>query len=75
MKSKIQSIYVYHGRRAGEAVTKLMEFHELQHIVESNSRAIQAILDLQAEARELREAKLRLEGVAEGIANLLSSLD
>ena len=56
-----------------------MEFQELQQIVESNSRAIQAILDVQAEAaeerRELREATLRLERVAEGIANLLSSLD
>lgn len=56
-----------------------MEFHELQQIVESNSRAIQAMLDTMAEAaeerRELREATLRLDGVAEGIANLLSSLD
>lgn len=56
-----------------------MEFHELQQIVESNSRAIQAILDTQAEAaeerQELREATLRLEQVASGIANLLSSLD
>lgn len=67
-----------------------MEFHELQQIVESNSRAIQAILEAQEterlrneeyrreaaeERRELREATLRLGGVAEGIANLLSSLD
>ncbi len=53
--------------------------NRLEAIVESNSRAIQAMLDAMAEAalerRELREATLRLEGVAEGIANLLSSLD
>lgn len=57
-----------------------MEFHELQQIVESNSRAIQTLADriaeitiVQEEAaderRELREATLRLERVAEGIAN------
>ena len=47
--------------------------------IDSNAKAIQAILDAMTEAaeerRELREATLRLEGVAEGIANLLSSLD
>ena len=58
----------------------------LEHLVQSNSRAIQALADriaeialVQEEAaeerRELREATVRLEGVAEGIANLLSSLD
>lgn len=62
----------------------------LEAIVESNSRAIQAILEAQEterlrneeyrreaaeERRELREATLRLDVVAEGIANLLSSLD
>ncbi|MCC5624708.1 hypothetical protein [Nostoc sp. CHAB 5715] len=63
-----------------------MEFSELQQITESNSRSIQALADriaeltfIQQEAieerRELREATLRLVNVAEGIANLLSSLD
>lgn len=63
-----------------------MEFHELQQIVESNAKSIQALGDRMVELsniqeqaaeerRELREATLRLEGVAEGIANLLSSLD
>lgn len=63
-----------------------MEFSELQQITESNSRSIQALADriaeltfVQEEAaeerRELREATLRLGNVAEGIANLLSSLD
>lgn len=63
-----------------------MEFHELQRIVESNARSIQALGDrmvelanIQEEAaeerRELREATLRLGTVAEGIANLLGSLD
>lgn len=58
----------------------------LEQLVQSNSRAIQALADriaeialVQEEAaeerRELREATVRLEGVAEGIANLLSSLD
>ena len=53
----------------------------LEAIVESNSRAIQALADriaeialVQEEAaderRELREATLRLDRVAEGIANL-----
>lgn len=52
---------------------------QVEQLSQSNSRAIQAMLDAMAEAseerRELREATLRLEGVAEGIANLLSSLD
>lgn len=58
----------------------------LEAIIESNSRAIQALADRMAEIalvqkeaaderRELREATLRLDRVAEGIANLLSSLD
>lgn len=45
-----------------------MTFEELQQIVESNSRAIQAMLDNQAEDRlereELRAAILRLEQTA-----------
>lgn len=63
-----------------------MEFHELQQITESNSRSIQALTDriveltfIQEEAaeerRELREATLRVTELAEGIANLTSSLD
>lgn len=67
-----------------------MEFSELQQIVESNSRAIQALADqvvesnLNAEAerrsaveerRELREAMLRIERVSEGLINLYGSLD
>lgn len=67
-----------------------MEFSELQQIVESNSRAIQALADqvvesnLNAEAerrsaaeerRELREAMLRLERVSEGLIKLYGSLD
>lgn len=58
----------------------------LEAIVESNSRAIQALADRMAEIalvqeeaaeerRELREATLRLDRVAEGIVNLFSSLD
>jgi phage-related tail protein len=50
-----------------------------EQIVESNARAIQALLDSMGEERaerhELREATIRLSGVSEGIANLLSSLD
>lgn len=42
-----------------------MEFYELQQIVESNSRAIQAELDAQAAARlereELRESGVRVD--------------
>lgn len=63
-----------------------MEFHELQQITESNSRAIQALADriaeltlVQEEAaeerHELRQATLRLTELTEGIANLTSSLD
>lgn len=67
-----------------------MEFHELQQIVESNSRAIQAMLDAQASDRLEREefrdtmdatiARLdtaiqRLTTLNEGVVNLLSSLD
>ena len=68
----------------------MMEFHELQQIVESNSRAIQAMLDAQASDRLEREefrdtmdatiARLdtaiqRLTTLNEGVVNLLSSLD
>lgn len=63
-----------------------MEFHELQQIVESNSRSIQALGDrtaeillAQEEAREerqeLRQATLRLTELVEGLANLTASLD
>lgn len=63
-----------------------MEFHELQQIVESNSRAIQAILDNQASDRlqrdelqtaivSINEAIQRLTTLNEGVVNLLSSLD
>lgn len=67
-----------------------MEFHELQQIVESNSRAIQSMLDAQATERlrheefretttraitRIEEAILRLTDVSEGIANLTASLD
>ena len=63
-----------------------MEFHELQQIVESNSRAIQELADRIAELTHdidgLKEAgNLALEERAElrratiGIANLISSLD
>ncbi len=55
-----------------------MEFHELQQIVESNSRAIQAILDAQVEARlereELREAIIRLENASTQHSDLLQRL-
>ena len=60
-----------------------MEFQELQQIVESNSRTIQAILEAQATER-LRNEEYRREAAEErselrqamvGIANLLSSLD
>ena len=68
----------------------MMEFQELQQIVESNSRAIQAMLDAQASDRLEREefrdtmdatiARLdtaiqRLTTLNEGVVNLLSSLD
>lgn len=63
-----------------------MESHELQQIVESNSRAIQAMLDAQASDRLQRaelqsaitginEAIQRLTTLNEGVVNLLSSLD
>ena len=56
-----------------------MEFHELQQIVESNSRTIQAILDAMAGSREereeLRQTTLQLADLTEGIANLTTSLD
>lgn len=56
-----------------------MEFHELQQIVESNARSIQALTDRQSQAsqerQELREAVLRVIALTEGIANLTASLD
>lgn len=67
-----------------------MEFHELQQILESNSRAIQAILDAQATDRLRHEewkenidrtiARLditieRLAVLNEGVVRLISSSD
>ncbi len=74
-----------------------MEFSELQQIVESTARSLQALSDDIAEMRlsveafvsesreatrnaaveraELREATLRVTNLAEGIANLVVSLD
>ncbi len=63
-----------------------MEFSELQQIVESNARSIQALSDrlaeltiiqeeAQEERQELRDATIRLERLSEGVVNLLSSLD
>lgn len=67
-----------------------MEFHELQQIVESNSRAIQAMLDARASDRleheefksridaaiaRMDESIQRLTTLNEGVVNLLSSLD
>lgn len=63
-----------------------MELEQLQQLVESNSRSIQALADriaeltlVQEEAaeerQELREATLRVTALAEGIANLVVSLD
>jgi hypothetical protein len=63
-----------------------MEFHELQQIVESNSRSIQALADriaelilaqeeAQTEREELRQATLRIANLTEEMANLTASLD
>lgn len=56
-----------------------MEFHELQQIVESNSRTIQALADRIAELthvqEEAAEERAELRRATIGIANLLSSLD
>ena len=67
-----------------------MEFHELQQIVESNSRAIQAMIDARASDRleheefkdrvdaaiaRMDESIQRLTTLNEGVVNLLSSLD
>lgn len=63
-----------------------MEFSELQQIVESNARSIQALSDriaelihvqeeAQEDRRELREATIRLERLSEGVVSLLGSLD
>ena len=67
-----------------------MEFYELQQIVESNSRAIQAMLDAQATSRleheefkertdatitRLDDAIQRLTTLNEGVVNLIGSLD
>lgn len=51
----------------------------IEAIVESNSHAIQAILntmaETQVERQELREATIRLSDITEGIANWLTRLD
>lgn len=67
-----------------------MEFHELQQIVESNSRAIQAMLDARASERleheefknrtdaaiaGINESIRRLTTLNEGMINMLASLD
>ena len=63
-----------------------MEFHELQQIVESNARSIQALADRNAEISHQIEDLLESQKLATaereqlrqatiGIANLLSSLD
>lgn len=53
-----------------------MEFHELQQITESNSRAIQSLTDAIVEDREqAREERQELRQAMIGIANLVSSLD
>ncbi|GET35513.1 hypothetical protein [Microseira wollei] len=63
-----------------------MTDEELKQVVESNARAIQAMLDAMVEARqereEFRDGMLRLQNVVErltivqeGIANLLASID
>lgn len=56
-----------------------MEFHELQQITESNSRAIQALADRIAELAQVQEEaaeeRAELRRATIGIANLLSSLD
>ena len=60
-----------------------MEFHQLQQIVESNARAIQALTDDLVEFRlivaedhqQAAEERAELRQATIGIANLLSSLD
>ena len=63
-----------------------MEFHELQQIVESNSRSIQSLADRISElthdiqdlkdlSREAIEERAELRRATLGITNLLSSLD
>jgi hypothetical protein len=53
-----------------------MEFHELQQIVESNSRAIQALADRISELthvqEEAAEERAELRQATIGIVNLLS---
>lgn len=59
-----------------------MELEQLQQLVESNSRSIQALAERIAELtlvqeaaeerQELREATLRVTALTEGIANLVS---
>lgn len=60
-----------------------MEFHELQQIVESNARAIQALTDdlvkfrliMAEDHQQASEERAELRQATIGIANLLSSLD
>lgn len=57
----------------------VMEFYELQQIVESNARAIQALADRISELTDIQEEAVEereeLRRATIGIANLLSSLD
>jgi uncharacterized protein YpbB len=49
---------------------------ETQVIIESNSRAIQAMLDQAATDRLNHEARMeKLESLSEGLINMLSSID
>lgn len=56
-----------------------MEFHELQQLVESNARSIQALGDRLSELahiqEEASEERAELRRATIGIANLLASLD
>jgi hypothetical protein len=60
-----------------------MTNEELQQLIASNARAIQAMLEQQETERlrheeqlsEIRDAILRLTRVEEGLANMISSLD
>lgn len=74
---------LYHSRLIKPYYSDYMEFSELQSIVESNARSIEALATRIAEVHqeaaeeraELREAMLRVTNLTEGIANLAVSLD
>lgn len=76
--------------RERDRIESNVRLKELEQLTSSNAIAIQALTDdlvtfkltteqsfeqARQERQELRDAMLRLDGVAEGIANLLSSLD